>query len=103
MSEVVAGADDERDVFASGPGTAGPPLAMAGQARGGVVDRPQAVAAMTPGIIGLPLPGEELATQGEVIRGRRTRLVLHQPSGTGRLRGRGMRLVLHRPRYDAVR
>src|SRR5262249_18835289 len=50
----VAGAGGELDVAVGGPATARPPLVVAVDARGRVVDRPQAVAAVAAGVIGEP-------------------------------------------------
>ena len=58
--EDVADAGGELDVLARRARAPGSAQAVAVQARGRVIDRPQAVAAVAAGVIGQPLPGEEL-------------------------------------------
>ena len=79
----VADAGGELDVAVGGPATARPPLVVAVDARGRVVDRPQTVAAVAAGIVGEPGPGEEFAPQGDGIR-RGPRRVLNRPRRGGR-------------------
>ena len=49
--------------WSAGPAPPGPPRLVAVQAGGRVIDRPQAVAAVAAGVVGQPLPGEEIPPQ----------------------------------------
>ena len=66
----------------AGPAPPGSAQVVAVQARGRVIDRPQAVAAVAAGVIGEPPPGEEFAPQGAAISRRRVGRAGRRPVGS---------------------